>query len=317
MKRIKTFNLQLFAEGGGAGAGSAAGSEVSGTGETAAEGVADPKKGGKDTRPLANVVYGRVQDKGESPAHKEEPAKSSEMKAEEFEKLIKGEYREEFSKRTQGIIDERFKAMKGLEETLKTHDPLHRMLADKYGVKDPADVKALIKAIEDDESFYEKEALEQGLSVKQLKEMKRLQRENESFRAAQAEAERQKQGEKIYSQWLEEGNAFAERYGIQNFDFNAEIQNPDFTKLLANGISVEGAYKAVHFDEMVGGAMAQTASNVREKMAANVTARSQRPQEGAASSQTATIFKQDVTKLTKSDRDEIERRVLRGDTISF
>jgi hypothetical protein len=116
---------------------------------------------------------------------------------------------------------------------------------------------------------------------------------------------------------MEEGQALAEKYGIADFDFRQEVQNPDFTNLLANGVSVESAYKAIHIDDMIGGAMAKTADNVRTKMAQDIASRQARPSENGASSQNAAVFKNDVNKLSKADREEIDRRVARGEIISF
>ena len=301
----KLLNLQMFAEGGEA-SGSGLANGNLGTSGVAEEGLATQKKGNG----LENVIYGKQTESTE------ESKSSNVSKAQAFEDLIKGEYKEEFAKRTQGIINERFKSNKGLEETLKAQEGIMRTLAEKYGTK-VGDVNALQTAIDEDKSFYEAEALEKGLSVEQLKEMKRLERENEQFRLAQQEAAAKEEGEKIYSKWLADGQEFAERYGIQNFDLSAECQNPEFVSLLRSGINLETAYKAIHMDDMITGAMAVTANTVKQQMANNIASRSMRPSENAISTQNATIFKQDVTKLTKADRDEIDRRVARGEIISF
>lgn len=303
MKKMK-LSLQFFADGGdGAGTGftgsNIGGSEGAETGE-----FANPKKGS-----LENVIYGKA-------SNEEVTKPSTETKAQAFENLIKGEYKEEFAKRTQGIINERFKNTKGIEAQLKSHEDILTRLADKYGTK-AGDIEALTKAIDEDESFYEKEALEKGLSVSQLKEVKRLERENETLRREQQEAKNKENGEKLYAQWLDEGKALSEKYGLANFDLSAELENPDFVGLLRSGISLEASYKAVHVDDLIGGAMAQTAMNVREKMAADISSNQARPSENGATSQSAAIFKTDVNKLTKADREEIDRRVARGEIITF
>ena len=296
----------MFADGGdGSAAGTATG--TGGTSESADSGIAN-RKGD-----LSNVIYGKA---SEEPTEVKTTS-SKESKTQAFENLIKGEYKEEFAKRTQGIIDERFKKTKGMEETLTSHESILGMLAEKYGVKDASDVKALAKALEEDESFYENEALEKGLTVDQLKEMKRLERENKAFKEAKALEEQRENSQKIYAKWVEDGNALAEKYGITDFNLEAECQNPDFTSLLANGISLEAAYKAVHIDEMMGGAMAKTAETVRRQVANNVTNRQSRPSENGVMTNNNAIFKTDVSKLTKADRDEIDRRVARGEVITF
>lgn len=300
----KRFNLQFFAEGGdGSGTGTTGGNP--GESASAGNGVGTQKED------LKSIVYGKQSSKTEETG--QEPQKT---KAQTFEDLIKGEYKEEFGKRIQGIIDERFKKSKGMEAELNSSREVLQRIAEKYGA-DAKDPKAILQALDNDESFYEKEALEKGLSVKQLKEMKALERENAQFKAAQAEAEKKAQSDKIYADWLDQGEKLKAKYGLQEFDLGKEAENPDFCRLLETGISVESAWKAIHIDEIVGGAMAQTANAVRQGIAQSINDRSGRPAESGASSNNSQIFKTDVRKLTKADRDEIERRVARGETISF
>jgi hypothetical protein len=309
MKRPE-FDLQMFAEGGGDGAGTAAGT-AAGDGTGTAEG--ETGRG----LPLSDVVYGKQAEAEQTAASEKDQAGNPKTKTQMFEDLIKGEYKDEFQRRTQNIINQRFKESKTLEEKLQTHDAILNMLADKYGV-DAADVAGLQKAIEADESFFEEEALKRGLSVKQLKEMKQLERENEAFRQAAQQQEMQQRSQQIYSQWMQQAQDFKTRYGLDNFSLETEIQNADFVNLLKAGISVESAYKAVHMDDMIGGAMAKTASEVREKMANSIASRQNRTQEnGVSSPQSTQVFKRDVNSLTKADREEIERRVMRGAVISF
>ena len=305
-----TMYLQLFGEGGAAGASGSSGAEGSGAGEGAVTGVAP---GGSD---LANVVYGKPEGDFANPDGEAAKPKESKTKAAQFEELIKGEYKEEFAKRTQGIIDERFKSTKGMQERAKQSEPILKMLADKYGVK-PDDLESLAKAIDQDDSFYKQAAMDAGLTVEQYKQLKTLERENAELVAAQQAQQREEESQRIYSEWLAEGQAMAEKYGLEGFDFNAEVQNPEFTRLLAAGVGVEGAYKAIHFDDMVGGAMAQTASNVRTQLAQSVGQRNARPTEGSLMTQSATTFKTDVNALSRADREEIERRAQRGEIIRF
>jgi hypothetical protein len=109
---------------------------------------------------------------------------------------------------------------------------------------------------------------------------------------------------------------FNAKYGM-NIDFRTESMNPDFVAILKNGSSVEAAYRAVHFDEMMGGAMFKTAQAVTEKMANNLQAKASRPVENGISSRATATVKTDVNSLTRKDREEIERRVARGERISF
>ena len=189
------------------------------------------------------------------------------------------------------------------------------MLSNKYGT-DANDYESLAKAIQDDDAYYEDEALKKGLSVKQLKEMKQLERDNAQLREAQIQAQKMQQSQQIYSQWMQQTDEFNTKYGM-NIDFATEAENPDFSSILKSGGSVEAAYKAVHFDDMVGGAMFKTAQTVTQKMANNLQAKANRPTENGISSRASAVTKTDVNSLTKADRKEILRRVERGERISF
>ena len=123
--------------------------------------------------------------------------------------------------------------------------------------------------------------------------------------------------DQIYADWDRQAKEFAETYRIEGFNLMDEIQNPQFANLLKAGVTVDGAYKAVHFDDMVGGAMAHTAAKVKQDIVNSVNGRAQRPSEGAVASHNATVFKSDVSSLTKEDRAEIRRRAARGETIVF
>ena len=301
--------LQLFADGGaGAGAG---GSEGSG-----ADGAEVGSRSPKGQEDLSTVVYGKPSGEIANPNGKTADAETPEQKEARFQELIKGEFKDIYAKRTQAMIDDRFKKFKGVEEQLNKVNPILQVLADKYG-SNADDVEGLLKAVEEDESFYQKAAIEKGLTVKQYKEIRALERQNEELLAQQQKQKDQEEVDKIFADWAEQSKQFAEKYDIQGFDFNVEMQNPEFQRLLGSGVSVEGAYKAIHFDDMMGGAMAHTAEKVKEGLVNSINSRATRPSEGATASNNGATFKTDVTKLTKADREEIERRAARGEIISF
>lgn len=304
----KFIYLQFFAEGS-AGAG-ATGSESSGA-DGAEMGVAHPR-GRED---LSNVVYGKPSGDNAGPDGKAANAETPEQKEARFQELIKGEFKDIYAKRTQAMIDDRFKKYKGVEEQLNKVNPILQVLADKYGSK-ADDVDGLLKAVEEDESFYQKAAIDAGLTVKQYKEVQALKRQNEELQRQQEAKEEQENTERIYNEWINQAQEFSEKFGI-DMDLGVEIQNPEFAKLIGNGITVEGAYKAVHFDDMIGGAMAHTAEKVKEGIVNSINSRAERPSEGATASNNGATFKTDVNKLTKADREEIERRAARGEIIRF
>lgn len=311
MKFLK-LNLQFFAEGGGGAEGTAADSSALGNiGET--EAVAKTTRKGKGN-PLQDVVYGKQEEtEFTADSTQDEDSKPSRIP---FEELIKGEYKKDFEERTQNIINKRFKETKGLQEQLRSHDTILNLLSDKYGI-DAKDLASLTKAIENDESFYENEAMEKGLTVSQLKEIKALERQNREYKEIEESRIRRENSERIYNGWLEEAEQLKAKYGLENFSLEEEAQNEDFVKLLSNGISLESAYKAMHMDDMIGGAMVKTATTIKEKMSNSIQSRQSRPSENGINNTSSNNFKSDVKSLTKADRDEIERRVMRGANISF
>jgi len=122
---------------------------------------------------------------------------------------------------------------------------------------DAKNIKALVEAIRKDDGFYEEEALEKGLTVKRLKEIKRIEAENARLRVAQQDIERRQNTDRVYSQWMQQADAVKRFY--LNFDFRAEEESPQFVSLLWAGIDVRTAYEVVHRDEILGGAMQYTA----------------------------------------------------------
>lgn len=317
-------NLALFGDGGG-GAGSGAGAPAGAEGSASA-----PEMGGKqDGNPLTAVRYGKQAD-GASPAAAGSPAADSETsvtsdtaldKRAAFDELIKGEYKDVFAERMQQIINARFKQTKALEEQaerLKTISPVLEMIASKYGV-DAADVESLAKAVEEDNSYYEAEASEKGLTVEQLKYMKRMERENAAFKRAAEEAQSRRQAEQTLAVWNQQAEDCKHFYG--SFDLAEECSNPRtgqrFLGLLQSGIDVKTAFEVIHKDDIIGGAMQYTAQTIQKKTVDDIRARGMRPAENGSGNAAAILTKKDVRTLTKKDREEISRRVMRGERIEF
>ncbi len=298
-------NLLLFAEGAAAAAGAAA-----------EGGVAD--QGAEST-----VVYG-VEPKEAASDHPKSgtDVKTETQKAEKptFEDLIKGEYKSDFDARVDGIVKNRLKNAKQAEEQLKSHEPLLQMLAEKYGA-DAADVKSLMKALEEDDSFYEEEAIKKGMSVKDLREIKKMQRENAELKSVIDQANRRQeeehQAKAIYSDWLKQSEALKQKF--PSFNLEAEMQNPEFVQAMnVRGMTVEKAFMLAHLNEIQPQLMQMTAEKVEQKVVNRIKARNERPAEnGTAAYNASVIRKADPRQLDKNDLAEIERRVRAGERISF
>ena len=305
MTFIPMLSLQLFAEGAGAGDGGTA----QGQGVTAA--AALPQTKGEKSNPLANVKYG-IQEGG-APAAEVQTVAQPDRNA-EFERLIKGEYKDLYDARVQNTIQNRLKGSKETVEKYNALQPVLELLGKKHGV-DATDIEALTKAIEDDDSYYEQEALEKNMTVQQLKEFKKIERENAALREQQEEQKRQENGRKLYSAWMQQADEAKKVY--PSFDLRAEMDNPKFVDLLRSNIDVRTAYEVLHKDEIIPAAMQFTAQAVESKIAKKIASNGARPSENGMSSQSASLVKSDVSQLSKADRAEIIRRVQRGEKIKF
>lgn len=328
--KLRTFlNLRLF-DGEGTGSGAAA---PNGEGSAPSAQGSQGELGGSSS--LANVQYGkepRAKADGEAQATKKDAtAKKAEVsvtsdaddaRRAEFERLIKGEYKDLFDERAQQIINTRFKDTKALEaqaNQAKALAPVLDLLASKYGV-DSTDAAALAKAIEEDDSYYEEEALAKGLTVEQLKSIKRLERENAEFKRAAQEQQRRANADRIYAQWEQQSEAMKGLY--PSFDLRTECNNPEtgkrFVGLLKSGVDVKTAFEVIHKDELIGGAMQYAAQAVQKKVTDDIRARGMRPAEnGGSGTSAATTRKADPSTWTKKDREEVSRRVMRGERIEL
>lgn len=295
VKMLK-LNLRLYAEGGAA----------------APSGGAE---GGQSAGAIAEGVdQSTTQQESVSEYDNSQP---QEQKASFADLLKDADYRAEYDKRVQAAIQQRFKNQADLQGQLDQYSPLMEMLASKYGV-DGSDVKAVLEAVQNDDSYYEDEAMEKGLTVEQLKYIKQVERENAAFKQAQEEVQRRQASEQILNKWMADAEELKQIY--PNFDLRSETENPqtgeNFIRMLQNGVPVKTAYQVIHMDEIMGGAMAYTAQQTAQKVTQNIQARGMRPAENGRAS-TARVVATDPARMTKAERDELSRRAQRGERITF
>lgn len=306
---ISLFDIQLFAEGGGdggTGGGDAGAAPAAGQNESAAP--AQPQTGGKKNA-LAGVKYGKQE---EAPAAAE-PAETDDRNA-QFDALIRGEYKDLYEAKLQDTIQKRLKGNEATVQKYNALSPVLELLSSKYGV-DAGDTEALAKAIEEDETFYEDEALEKGLTVQQVKEIRKMQRENAALKKEMEARQNQARADQIMAKWQSDAESLKQVY--PSFDLNREIQDERFRSLLQSNIDVRTAYEVCHKDEIISSAMQFTAGKIAEKVANDVRSGQRRPAEGAMGNRSAVVVKSDVSQLTKADREEIDRRVARGERVVF
>jgi hypothetical protein len=281
---IKVLDLQLFAEGG----------DVGGTQGNATEnsGLVAPQEQNAEVAP-SEVDLGK-----------------------EFDELIKGKYKEAYGKKVEDAIGKRFKNAKDTQSQLDRMTPVLNMLTDKYGIKDINDVDGILKAMEEDNSYYEDEALEKGMSVEDLKAVKKVERENKELHRQLEEKRHQEETDRIYNEWLQQEEVVKRFY--PSFDIRAEIaSNQQFNDLITRGIDVKTAYEVTHHDEIMSGMLQHTAQTVEQKLVNSIANNGARPTENIAGSQAASTSKRDVSSLTKAERDELIKRAMHGERITL
>ena len=305
---IRCINLQLFNDGAGDGGTGADG--------TSAEGMLATSTKSARNNPLANVQYGIQEETTPTAEVNKETTTENEVVDldAEFEELIKGKYKEQYNKRTQDTVQKRLKATKEVADRYNELTPTLEMLSKKYGV-DATDIKALNRAIEEDDSYYEEEALEKGITVDQLKSIRKMERENADLKRQMNEQNVRENANKLYASWMNQAEAIKNVY--PSFDLNVEMQNPKFTDLLKNNIDIRTAYEVLHKDEIIPAAMQFTAKKVEQQMTNKIIANGARPVENGINAQSSVVTKSDVSQLSKADIAEINRRVARGEKIRF
>lgn len=304
---LDALNLQLFAEGGDGGTGAEGSMAVNGD-------FANSEKGVKNNS-LEHVKYGIQEDSVQTTDAQTSTTDTTDTvvdRAAEFKKLVKGEYKDLYDAAVQDTVQKRLKGTKEQVARLETLTPLLELLGNKYGV-DFNDAEALLKAAEEDNSYFEDEALERGITVEELKRVRKMERENADLKRWREEQENREKGAKLYQQWLEQAEDTKKFY--PDFDLETEMQNEDFRRLLQSNIGVKEAFQVLHMDEIIPQAMQIAAKTVEKKVTDKIRANGARPTENGISSQSASVVKTDVSQFTDADMDEIIRRVRNGEKI--
>ena len=317
-------DLQLFAEGGGDGAAAAGGD---GAAPAAAEKAVSAPAQGKG-REAAAAEVDEMLSPAEEPDAEEDAAEGEEQDGaadksstdpethrKAFGELMRGEYNREFGEM---IVQA---TQKAYDSILNEQGPVGRILnalGQKYGTA-PGDYEALAAAVEGgvvkDDAYYEDMAMKKGISVQLAKEMDALESENAKHRAAEQQRAEAAKMEAIQQEW----DAAAERIRAEDpgFDIKMALADPDFAQMLKLGVKMEDAYKARYFDDIMARRTTQTAKTVEKGVEARIRQRGARPSENGTNPGGAAVLKTDVSKLTPQQCEELERRAMRGQIITF
>lgn len=226
----------------------------------------------------------------------------------EFNGLIKGKFKEAFDKKVSSIVKSRFKTVDNIRKTNDAMRPIIDVLAQKYGTDNLDELK---DKIESDSSLWEDAAEEAGVSAEQFRSMKLLERQNLEARRTVRELQARERQREIFDDWQREAAAVKADY--PGFDLAEEMENPEFKSLISNSVPMRKAYEVIHMNDILKDISAFSAKKGEELAALRIKQRQSRPDENMNGKSSGVVIKSDPSKLTKADRDEIRKRVARGD----
>ena len=248
-------------------------------------------------------------------------AKSPEERRAAFRQMLTGEYSDLAEEMMQNAVNEAAKrleaspAMKGLMQAL----------AEKYGT-DANDLAALTEAVKNgavkDDAYYEKLAMEKGVSTKTARELDKLESQNKRLTAQQQmiqqmERARQQQAQmaRLQAGWDREAEALKAQY--PDFNMTEVLANPEVAQMMRSGVSMTNAYRSAYFDHILKQQQAATAQQVEKGVIDRVQQRNARPSENGTRPGGAVQSKIDVAHLSRRECEDIERRVMRGEVITL
>lgn len=308
-RKTKALELQLFADGGAASTGDAAPAA-----DNAAEGGADPEA-------TDSAAEGSGSENGEGEAGEEAKKPSPAERRRAFGQMMSGEYKDLADEMMQNAVQI---AAQNLEASPEMRGLLEA-IAEKYGT-DATDLTALTDAIRNgvvkDDAYFEKIAMEKGISVRTAREMDKLETQNKRLTAQQeAAAQMQKAAAErariaqIQARWDAEADALQAKY--PDFDRGEVLANPEVEKMMRAGCSMEAAYRAAYFDRLMAQQTAATAQQTEQGVLNRVQQRASRPAENGTHPGGAVQTHLDVEHMSRKDREALERRVLRGEIITL
>lgn len=320
------FDLQFFADGGGEGTAEGSNSGLTGDFETdfantfASAGVAAASRQKRATGQTSAAQQPAEQPQTEpitSPDAGDETQTQTQTRDldAEFEQMIKGDFKGAFQKRTQEIINQRFKNAKQADAVAAQYEDLLTFVYEKYGIA-PGDTAALKAAIESDVSLVADEAARRHLPKEQVLAEKRVAKITAQQQQQQQQQTRKQADLQKWQDWSAQAAELSKTY--PDFDLRSEILNNDrFGQLLDANLTVREAYETTHFAEIQQRVTQAAIQEAAARTAQSIAAQGKRPAEGSLGETPGVTVRPSVDSLTGSQIENILMRVERGEKISF
>lgn len=296
-------SLQHFADGDAAGAAAeaaGAGAEASGSGaagQTAEAGAGTAAAQPGENRAGGVPAEGAALDKGKA-----------------FQDLIRGEYKQEWEREFQKRFNARHREAKDNADRLERIAPMLETIATRYGVKSD-DLEGLAKAVNEDDSWLQKEALRRNMPVSELRRSMELERENRKLHDAMSRSREESAEQERMARFDRESRELKELY--PEADIAALGQDEKFVRMVSSGVEMRAAYEALNASAYRRRLMGQAEQVAAANVAAAVASNAKRPAENAGQKRVSGDAKVNISSLTKDQMQDLIRRARAGEKITF
>ena len=223
-------------------------------------------------------------------------------KSEDFEKLIRGEYKEEYSRRVSQIVKNRLKNAKANEEKLSALEKkVEELKKDKSEEEKEEDVSEI-----------------QGEADLPQKKDEGIEADTQTDAVNTDTEENEGENPEISEEEIEilAGEIVKTKEIYPNFDLKRELRNPEFRSLISiPGMDMKKAFEISHHEQIISSAMQYAATAAQNKLALSTASGMQRPNEAVQENTSCVIIENVPAGLTKAQRADIKKRVRRGEKI--
>lgn len=231
------------------------------------------------------------------------------------------ELKKEYDKTVSGIVKNRLKGFDELQKTNQSYQEMARVLIDIIpNAPRDGNPESMLNYLKAQQDLWADAASAAGMSTEAYQKMTNIQRQSEEIlgqqRAQQEAALRQQQ----FENWDRQAEEARELY--PDLDLVAELDNPQFTRLMDSGFTVQQAFEAVHHQELMDGAIRSASSiaaqNATRKTVNALRSSQQRPAEnGVGGSAGSGAHRLDPRTMSSEQRKSLIDRAMAGERITL